>query len=203
MKKKVFLFCGLGTTGKSYWTNRVLKRVSNQRNIIVVDLDQVRIQNWGNHKLSDAEHLFKNKLALIEVQKAFVVQKAETVILNMTMLTQKKHQVPFIKMLQETQEILGKIKNGTASNPTKYSIEILALWMDCNFAATKRRIRARQINLGDTVSNVVDVAVFERDKARFEPPDGNLYPYIRVNTSNESRQADLKRQKRIFKFLRI
>lgn len=192
MDRTVILVCGLGTTGKSYWT-KMIAAFLNDMKPQIVDLDEVRTANWGQQHLSDIEHVFKNELTRMEVKKKFVIDKARVVILNMTMLTEEKHQKPFVEMLEDTSRVLGEIEG----EPVK--IKIKAIWMDCDYKTTVRRIERKRQD-PDNISDVIDVSVFENGRRQFEPP-GKYYPFIKIDTSDESPEATIQRAKEIFEFI--
>ncbi|OGN02472.1 MAG: hypothetical protein A2655_01985 [Candidatus Yanofskybacteria bacterium RIFCSPHIGHO2_01_FULL_43_42] len=208
MGKKLILVCGLGTTGKSYWSNIIMALLAPS-NPVLIDLDEVRNRYWGDRALtlSDEEHIYKNKLTRQEVQRAFIVDRANVVIVNMTMLTKEGHQKPFMQMIQETEEILIRIEVESALKNLRIvpavvtPINVRALWMDCDLEATRRRLQARQSSHSVVASDVLDIKVFEHGRKRFEPPDGEYYPYLRVDTSDESPEADRKRLVEIFDFV--
>lgn len=191
MRRRIILLCGIGTTGKSHWSKILMAFLANE-NPVFVDLDEVRIKYWGDRILSDEEHLLKNSLARMEVMQQFV-ENAGTVIFNATTLTEKYHQIPLIETAQNTERILGVLKN------KPITIDVRAIWFDCSDEMSAVRLARRQNS--DTSSNVTNNAVLERDKIRFQPP-GKYYPYIKIDTSDESAQADIDRFNQIIEFIK-
>lgn len=179
MNRRIILCCGLGTTGKSFWAERLFKHYESDRTHLV-DLDEVRIANWGRERqLTDEEHLFKNEILRLEVKKKFLIHQARIVVVNATMLTVERHQRPFVQMAREI------------------GAEIAAVLFTCSFETSKRRIEVRSME--PVLSDVVSVSVFEHGRKQFEPPV--LYPFIQIDTSDESALADERRWQEILEFL--
>jgi hypothetical protein len=202
--RSLILFCGLGTSGKDYWAEKVMGWFAADFphcKTVFVGISQARRQYWGkSEEMTDADHLLKNEITLLEVKKQFVIFGADVVVLNMTMLT-AAHQIPFTRVLHETEVLLGRKHRETLARSQKRSIEEIpfvpfkiafrAFWMTCDYEATVRRIEARQ--KGERPGGgLVTLSEFKKGQERFEPPA--YYPYVKIDTSDESAEADARRE---------
>ena len=112
--RRVIICSGITTSGKSFW-RRKLKEALGLADRFVVDFDAVRVAHWGRERrLTPEEHLFKNELARMEVKKRFIIDEAETVLLEAVMLTVEQHQRPMVIVATELQ------------------VRILGLWFTCS-----------------------------------------------------------------------
>ena len=208
MNRKLILACGLSVTGKSHWC-RVIMKIFKADQPQFFDIDEVRERTWGERarSLTREEHLFKNQLTRQEVQRAFVLG-AKMVVLNMVMPTKEHHQKPFIAMIQETEGILSRIKkeNEQPTDPSgeaEVKIDIRAIWFDCNETCAAQRLRQRQICPSSSQSDLVQIEDWRKNRNWFEPPDGEFYSFIRIDTYNESLEADEERFKLIYNFVNV
>ena len=177
--KRIILCCGLSAAGKSDWAKRLCEHF---RFCDYVDLDEVRVFNWGAERsLTSAEHLFKNEIMRLEVKKQFIIQGAELVIVNAVMLTVENHQKPFLEMAAAV------------------GAEIKAVWFTCDLATVERRLGFRKQHPSVSPSDIMDMADFERARVQFEAPA--LYPWVKIDTSDESPEADEQRWEQILQFL--
>ena len=180
MQRRILICCGITTGGKSYWQEKIREALDLPRNY-GVDLDEVRVENFGRERrLTDEEHLFKNELVRIEVKKRFIIDKAETVIVGAVMLTIRNHQLPMVEMAESLEA------------------KIYGLWFVCSSEASEQRLAARRSD-PNTLCDVTTMEGLEKGAKRFEPPA--LYPFIQIDTSDESPEADAERLRQIFEFI--
>ena len=207
-QRKLILVCGLSATGKSRGADYVMNLFPRE-DPRFFDMDEVREKTWGERakNLTSEEHRFKNKLTRNEVQKAFVLG-ARIVVLNMVMPSKNSHQKPFVEMVRETERMLSQIEferevggwdPGPHPDAYKITIDVRALWFDCDQETARKRLEERAKN--PHVSDLTDIKIWLRNKATFEPPDGENYPFIRVDTTDESVDAEQRRQTAIKDFV--
>lgn len=206
--KKIVLFCGLGTSGKDFWAEKVLgwyKSEYPNLRVVFIGISQARKQYWGKSEdMTDADHLLKNEITLLEIKKQFIVHGADVVVANMTMLTQNAHQLlPFIRMVSETELLMSRKSREQRARQSgqtlemiefeRVNIDLCVFWMVCKESISLVRLakRMKEINQG---GGLITVSEFRKGQQGFEPP-GNYYPYLKIDTSDESSGADVRREK--------
>ena len=191
----------MSVTGKSRLCEYILHLLhSHHEDPQFFDIDEVREEIWGLRAkaLTAAEHRFKNELTRNEVKKAFVLG-AQTVLLNMVMPTERFHQRPFMEMVHDTERILTEIETDCGQPVERVKIEIRAIWCDCDEATARRRLAERA--KGNHISDLSDIKVWLNNKSWFEPPDGKHYPFVRLDTSDVSPDAEQGRLRTVDEFL--
>ncbi len=180
MSRRIILCSGVTASGKSFW-GKYIHQLLDLPPQALIDGDQVRVDHFGrDHVLTDAEHLQKNALIRETIRLRLTHGQLTTVVATLPMLTVENHQRPFVELAGE----LGA--------------EIKAIWFQCERSVAIRRSIARQAD-PDTICDVKDQAGYEKCARLFEPPQ--LYPYITIDTSDESAQADAIIQRTLQNFL--
>ena len=177
--RRIILFCGLGTSGKDFWAQRVLKQLAFKS--VFVGIAQARRTYWGaSEQMTDADHLLKNEITLLEVKKQFVIW-------SMVRATE-------VLLAQKAAELAKR--SGVAVETQ--SIAVRAVWMMCDHETTLRRLQARQAGANPD-GGLLTLSEFEKGKTRFQEPV--LYPSIQIDTSDERVEADVKRENVIMQFV--
>ena len=211
--KQVVLFCGLGTSGKDFWANKVAEIYRSERpsqKVVFIGISQARKQYWGKSEdMTDADHLLKNEITLLEIKKQFIINGVDVVIANMTMLTQSAHQLPFMRMISETELLMCRKLREQKARQSRIPLEAIefklvninlsVFWMTCDEATSIKRLTSRK-GLDQTGGGLVTISEFRKGQHGFEPP-GNYYPFVKIDTSDESPQADFAREQVIRSYI--
>jgi len=173
------VICGLPTAGKTTLTNALKLDFLSRDGYEFVSLDEVREEAWGSkRKLTDAEHLYKNRIAEREVQNAFIVRGAICVFYDAVMLTRERHQKPLMEMVRDTEDWLSKIQEEVGS-PVDVKIRVKCIWLTCPRKIIEQRMGERWSDpLG---AHSVNMDAWDDLQGRFK----NIveFPYRQFDTS--------------------
>ena len=198
MEKKLFIICGLSATGKSYWANVIMDMLKDN-NSALVDFDIIREETWGKRakNLVKEEHWFKNELTRNAIRKAFVVDEVKTVVTIVSMST-REQKIDMMNMVWKTEKTLTEIlrqrreKECKKSEGEEAKIKVLALWFDCDDKTAEKRLARRKSGEEPSPSDLTEMSVWLGNKSWFDKPDGRFYPYVRIDTSEETIESDEK-----------
>lgn len=180
MKRRIVLCSGLMCSGKSYWQEKIRMALGLAPKF-VIEQDEVRVQNWGRErKLTAQERALSFKLVRVEVEKRFIIDDALTVIVGAVMPTVERHQVPMVLLAQEL------------------SARVYGLWFVCNREVLQCRLAVKQRD-PKTICDITTMDEVDYWAERFEPPQ--RYPFLKVDTSDESPEADAVRLQQILEFI--
>ena len=175
----LMVICGLPTTGKTALT-QALKKCFIGSQFRFIAMDEVREETWGSKKrLTDTEHVYKNRIAERVAQNAFIVEGATYVVYDAVMLTREEDEKPLMKMVQVTEDWLSKIHEEKVGSPVDVEIRVKCIWLTCPPEVIKERLEARFADPQGLHSVKMD-AWYDLQR-RFE--DITEFPYRKFDTS--------------------
>lgn len=158
-------------------------------NTRLVRMDEVQEKYWGEFRkgqlLTHTERIYRNELTRNEIKNALIIDGAETVFVELPMLTRRNHQRPFVEMVRNTQSYLQAIERERSGNMeiTGPEINLKVLLLYCSPETIRRRLAERQ---GETGINpdALDMEDFLIAARQFEFPDKTTYLPFPINTSD-------------------
>lgn len=188
----VCVVSGPTLAGKSYLLNWLLG-LPKYKNSFLIEMDKVRQVLFGNRKLTDTEHVFKNETTLCCLKKCLVIERPDIVFMEMGLPTEDRHQIPLIATIADAQRYVDRIETErgleTRQESNGFKINLRVILTYCDIESVKRRISYR-LNKPDDKSytDVFCIETYLRDMSLlFEVP--RIYKPLPINTSDESETA--------------
>ena len=119
----VGIFSGITFSGKSFFMRKFLQ-LQKFPNAFRVSMDEIRVRFWGDRSSSEAEKIYRNELVRQEIKTKLIIERAPQVLVEAPMLTNKFHQLPMVKAMDEATWYLQKMDK---KDPSKYDFALFGL----------------------------------------------------------------------------
>ena len=200
--RHINILSGLICTGKSAYLRKLMGR-PEFRDATTVSLDDIGILYWGRRTMTGTEKIYRNQLAREEVQRRIIVDGAQTVLLEMVMLTRKKHQEPFVRMVADTEQYLRLIETERAKIGQRQfvqddsNVRLNVVLLYCSLERVQERIERRKRE-GNSNSPVLSMDGVLHAAIQFEMPE--VYDSLPLDTTDECEEAECNRMQEITAF---
>lgn len=163
------------------------------------DNSQARLLAIYN-KMTNQERLYIDEILRVDTERAIIVEDKKRVIFDAGMSSRELHQKPFKAMVEKVQALIGVIDTERAAKQgllppdpaSKINLRVVILY--CDFETVRRRMAERWPHLS---SNELPPPIIETLPKYPMPID---YPFLAINTSDESPDAHNKRKQEIMDF---
>ena len=198
----VCVVSGPTLSGKSHLLNW-LRSLPEYRNTTLIEMDKIRLSIFGNRKLTDTEHVFKNEATLHALKTKLITDRPKIVFLEMGLPTETKHQKPLLATIADAQRYIDAIETEASQRQLNCSpkINLKVILNYCDEETVKRRISYRLSRPDlDSSTNVFDIETWLRDMSLlFEVPQ--IYQPLPINTSDESESIVQEYRQEVLSFI--
>ena len=186
-------------SGKSYLLNWLLG-LREYIDAPLIEMDKIRFSLFGDRKLTDAEHIFKNEDTLHLLKTKLIVGRPRIIFLEMGLPTGDNHYKPLVATIAGAQRYIEEIEC-ERGNEFDLKINLRVVLNYCDIESVKRRIGYRQDQLSDeSGTDVFNLETWLRDMyLLFEVP--RVYKPLPINTSDESVATVQKYRQEVLSFV--
>lgn len=181
---EVVLISGLIASGKSELLKGLL-RLPRYTADPVIQKDAVTKRYWGD-RLVDTKTglLFGNELTRNEIKTHLILERPKRVFVEMPMLTQKRHQKPFLWMLDGAKRYIEGVEKERADRngdmPPAVEIALKAILLYADSSTSIQRMREKK-----NPNEIFDENLYRHNASQFELPDQETYPALFLDTSED------------------
>lgn len=218
--REIHIVSGHVSAGKSTWFKYLscLPQYQEPR-VFKTSTDSVRVHHYANRLSPPAEdnadghlalylHLtnwetcvYNDELLYVDTERAILVGQVQTALLDTVVRSRKLHQRKLVAMVERVQEGVYHIEAQTAikkdllppSPPPRVNLRVAMFF--CDFEAARRRMLAR---FKEGTAEATAMLPLAESILPFEVPVD--YPFLAINTSDESSEATKRREQEILDF---
>ena len=189
----VGVFSGPALGGKTTWSKRIVS-LPEFAGAVMVRADDIRDQNWKGRKIHPVEADLIYEFTRMEIKRLLVVDRVETVIVEMPLRERALHQSPLAKMALSARMYLRKLSD---DQNLQVNLRVVLLYADLPVIA--ERVRRRIEQLRGTGGMVYGMDTYLWTAERYQRPIA--YEPLALDTSDESPENKKKLQEAIVGFL--
>jgi len=190
-------------TGKPEYKGAVIVRMDEVGNLLWRERQAVR-KGSTDTELTPTEKVYRNEATRNEIKKQLIVKNAGIVFSEMPLLTRQYHQRPLVEIVSSAEWYIQGIEKDIANrnsppspvNPSRVHLNVVLLYASPDIV--RERVEKDKEN-PRSKSDAGHINIFLDAALKFEFPD--CYPYLLVDTTDESLGADQQRIEEVIAFL--